>query len=61
LPCDALELTPYDFFLWRYVKDIVYVPSLPNDLQELRQRIIAAEATINRDLMQSLDKTGPSD
>jgi hypothetical protein len=30
-----------------YVKDVVYVPPLANDLQELRQRIIAAVATIN--------------
>jgi hypothetical protein len=39
-------------FLWGYVKDVVYVPPLPNDLQELRQRIIAAVATINRDMLE---------
>jgi hypothetical protein len=49
---DALDLTPCDFFLWGYVKDVVYVPPLPNDLQELRQRIIAAVTTINRDMLE---------
>jgi hypothetical protein len=35
-----------------YVKDVVYVPPLPNDLQELRQHIIATVATINRDMLE---------
>jgi hypothetical protein len=47
----VLDLTLCDFFLWGYVKDVVYIPSLPNDLQELRQRINAAVATINRDML----------
>jgi hypothetical protein len=50
-PLRSPDLTPCDFFLWWYVKDVVYVPPLPNDLQELRQRIIAAVATINRDML----------
>jgi hypothetical protein len=33
-------------------QDVVYVPPLPNDLQELRQRIIAAVVTINRDMLE---------
>jgi hypothetical protein len=49
-PPRSPDLTPCDFFLWEYVKDVVYIPPLPNDLQELRQRIIAAVATINRDM-----------
>jgi hypothetical protein len=60
-PLRSPDLTPCDFFLWGYVKDVVYVPPLPNDLQELRQRIIAAVATINWDMMQSLDRNGLSD
>jgi hypothetical protein len=40
------------FFLWGYVKDVVDVPPLPNYLQELRQCIIAAVATINRDMLE---------
>jgi hypothetical protein len=41
-------------FRTRFGIDIVYVPSLPNDLQELRQHIIAAVATINRDMLERL-------
>jgi hypothetical protein len=51
-PPRSPDLILYDFFLWRYVKDVVYVPPLPNDLQKLRQRIIAAVATINRDMLE---------
>jgi hypothetical protein len=50
----ALDLAPCDFFLWGYVKDVVYVPPLPNDLQELIQHIIAAVATINRDMLEKV-------
>jgi hypothetical protein len=46
------DLTPCDFCVWGHVQDVVYVPPLPNDLQELRQRIIAAVATINRDMLE---------
>jgi hypothetical protein len=34
------------------VKDVVYVPPLPNDLKKLRQHIIAAVATINKDMLE---------
>jgi hypothetical protein len=51
-PPRSPDLTPCDFFLWGYIKDVVYVPPLPNDIQELRQRIIAAVATINRDMLE---------
>jgi hypothetical protein len=44
------DLTSFDFFLWGYVKDVVYVPPLP--IQELKQRIIAAVAAINRDMLE---------
>jgi hypothetical protein len=43
------DITPFDFFLWGSVKD-VYVPLLPNDLQELRQLIITAVATISKEI-----------
>ena len=36
------DMTPCDFFLWRYVKERVYVPPLPSDLDELTNRIAAA-------------------
>ncbi len=35
-------MTPCDFFLWGYVKERVYVPPLPADLDELTNRITAA-------------------
>ncbi|GBM07848.1 hypothetical protein AVEN_96473-1 [Araneus ventricosus] len=33
------DLTPCDIFLWGFVKDKVFAPPLPQDLQELEQRI----------------------
>ena len=38
-PPRSPDLTPCDFFLWGYVKDHVFVPPMPLDLAELRQRI----------------------
>jgi len=35
-------MAPRDFFLWRYVKERVYVTPLPADLDELTNRITAA-------------------
>jgi hypothetical protein len=45
-PPRSPNLTPWDFFLWGYVKGRVYVPQLPTNLPELRRRIVAAVATI---------------
>jgi hypothetical protein len=47
------DLTPCDF-LWGYIKDKVFAPSLPQSLPELRQRITSAIASITRDTAQSL-------
>ena len=41
-PQDPPDMTPCDFFLWGYVKERVYVPPLPADLDELTNRITAA-------------------
>jgi len=41
-----------DFFLWGYIKDHVYVPPLPHDLPQLRQRFVEAVAAINRQMLQ---------
>jgi len=38
--------TPYDFYLWGYVKDQVYVPPLPARIPELKVRIRTAIETI---------------
>ena len=45
------DLTPCDFFLWGYIKDRVYVPPMPRDLPQLRQRIVEAVA-IDRQMLQ---------
>ena len=41
-PPRSPDMTPCDFFLWGYVKERVYVPPLPADLDELTNRITAA-------------------
>ena len=45
------DLTPCDFFLWGFVKDTVFVPPVPANIQELRDRITAAVALIDRDML----------
>ena len=42
---------PVRFFLWGFVKDTVFVPSLPANLQDLRNRITAAVAPVDRDML----------
>jgi len=44
-------MTPCDFFLWEYVKERVYVPSLPADLHELKNRITAAVKSVTEDTL----------
>ena len=39
-------MTPCDFFLWGYVKECVYVPPLPADLDELTNRITPAVSSV---------------
>jgi len=51
-PPRSPDLTPCDFFLWGYIKDRVYVPSMPRDLPQLRQRIVEAVAAIDRQMLQ---------
>ncbi|KAJ4445793.1 hypothetical protein ANN_12478 [Periplaneta americana] len=48
-PPRSPDLTSCDFFLWRYIKDSVYVPPLPSELNDLR-RIEAAVASITEDM-----------
>jgi len=45
------DLTPCDFFLWGFVKDTVFVPPLPANLQDLRNRITAAVALVDSDML----------
>ena len=44
-------MTPCDFFLWGYVKERVYVPPLPADLDELRNRITVAVNSVTEDTL----------
>ena len=43
-----------DFFLWGYVKDLVYVPPLPASILELKVRIRTAIETITADMLQTV-------
>ena len=52
-PPRSPDLTPCDFFLWGYIKDLVYIPSLPTDVGELKDRILAAVQSIT---VATLDK-----
>jgi hypothetical protein len=44
---------PCDFFLWGYVKDQVYFPTLPASIQELKVLIRTAIETNTADMLQS--------
>ena len=45
------DLTPCNFFLWGYVKTLVYVPSLPENVNELKQRITFEQETVTQDML----------
>ena len=48
------DLTPMDFFLWRFVKDQVFVPPLPANVVELRTRITATVAKVTPEILRSV-------
>ena len=50
-PQDPPDMTPCDFFLWGYVKERVYVPPLPAELDELTNRITAAVNSVTEDTL----------
>ena len=50
-PPRSPDLTPYDLFLWGFVKDTVFVPPLPANLQDLRNRITAAVVVVDCDML----------
>jgi len=54
LPPPSPDATPYDFFLWGYVKDKVYVHPLPASIPELKVRIRTAIETITADMLQTV-------
>ena len=45
-------LSPCDFFPWNYVKELVFVPLLPANIEEMKQRITAALETVIKDMLQ---------
>ena len=47
-PPRSPDLTPREFFLWGFVKDTVFVPPVPTNLQEFCYRITTAVALIDR-------------
>lgn len=50
-PPRSPDMTACDFFLWGYLKDRVFVPPLPRDLEELKTRIREAAATVTEDML----------
>ena len=53
-PPRSPDATPCVFFLWGYVKDLVYVPPLPTSIPELKVRIRTAIETITADKLQTV-------
>jgi len=51
-PPRSLNITPLDFFLWRYVKEKVFSTSVP-DITNLKARITGAFATITEDMLEN--------
>jgi len=49
-PLRSPDLTVCDFFLWGYVKDRVYVPPLPETVDELQERVTAAVKSVTTDM-----------
>ena len=53
-PPRSPDATPYDFFLWGYVKHQVYIPPLPASIPELKVRIRTAIETVTADMLQTV-------
>ena len=53
-PPRSPNMTTCDFFLWGYVKERVYVPPLPADLDELTNRITAAVKSVTEDTLRRI-------
>ena len=50
-PHRSPNLTSRDFFFWGFVKDTVFEPPLPSNFQDLRNRITATVAQVDRDML----------
>ena len=51
-PPRSSNLSLCDFFLWGCVKVLVFVPPLPANIEEMKQRITAALETVTKDILQ---------
>jgi len=51
-PPRSPDITPLDFFLWGFVKDIVFSTPVP-DITNLKARIIDAFAEITEDMLEN--------
>jgi hypothetical protein len=47
-PARSPDLTPLDFFIWGHVKNLVYNPSPPDTVEDLRNRILNSFLSIKR-------------
>jgi hypothetical protein len=45
-------------FFWGFVKDTVFAPPLPANLQDLRNRITAAVALVDRHMLTRVERGG---
>ena len=50
-PPRSPDLSPLDFFLWGYIKNIVYAEKIKN-IQHLQERITSAIETVTKDIIQ---------
>jgi len=50
-PPRSPDLTSCDFFLWGFIKEAVYVPSLPTTLDDLKNRITTAVNSVTQDIL----------
>jgi hypothetical protein len=50
-PPRSPDLTPCDFFLWGFVKEAVYVPSLPKTFDDLKNRTTTAVNSVTQDIL----------
>lgn len=54
-PARSPDLTPCDYFLWEYLKYIVYREP-PNNISDLKTKISEAVATIDDDTLEKVYK-----
>ena len=51
-PPRSLDLSLCDFFLWGFVKGLVFIPPLPANIEEMKQRNTAALENVTEDMLQ---------